>query len=182
MDRKDYFDAATRILAEAGFRALTVGRLCESLGVTSGSFYHHFAGWDDFRHRYLRYWEQQQTNRIIELVLTHETPADRLRVLIALAWEIPHAAEAAIRAWSVDDAAVAAIQRRVDTQRLNFSEELIGMLINQPARVRLFAKLLVASYVGFEVIYPQGFPDEIRGVLEGLSDLILTEATSFDTA
>jgi AcrR family transcriptional regulator len=177
MDRKAYFDAATEILADSGFQALTIGRLCESLHVTSGSFYHHFAGWDDFRDRYMKDWEQQQTNRIIEIVLTHEAPAEQLRVLIELAAAIPHAAEAAIRAWSVDDEAVAAVQRRVDRERLDFSRELIGRLVNERARAHVLAQLLVAAYVGLEVLNPQGFSQDFGGVLDALRELILSEVS-----
>ena len=47
--KEEYYDAALEVLAQLGFKGLNIGVLCKRLGVTSGSFYHHFGGWPGFQ-------------------------------------------------------------------------------------------------------------------------------------
>ena len=44
--RRDFVDCAFEILAESGHKGLTIHELCRKVGVSTGSFYHHFANWD----------------------------------------------------------------------------------------------------------------------------------------
>ncbi|MEV0105289.1 helix-turn-helix domain-containing protein [Nocardia sp. NPDC050799] len=39
----DWLQAGYTVLAEEGFRALELDEICRRLGVTKGSFYHHFS-------------------------------------------------------------------------------------------------------------------------------------------
>ncbi|MEV0081899.1 TetR/AcrR family transcriptional regulator [Saccharopolyspora sp. NPDC050642] len=43
--KQDWLDAGLEILADQGVPALTIDRLATKLGLTKGSFYHHFGGW-----------------------------------------------------------------------------------------------------------------------------------------
>ena len=45
---QDYFEAARAILKKEGFSQLDVRTLSSWLGVSTGSFYHHFKGREDF--------------------------------------------------------------------------------------------------------------------------------------
>ncbi|WP_239003564.1 TetR/AcrR family transcriptional regulator [Nocardia panacis] len=60
LTKEQYFTAALEVLAECGFKGLNIGVLCRGLGVTSGSFYHHFGGWPTFVTALLEHWERQQ--------------------------------------------------------------------------------------------------------------------------
>ncbi|GAA5148186.1 TetR/AcrR family transcriptional regulator [Pseudonocardia eucalypti] len=112
-----YFAAALGQLAAHGAEGLTISRLCQALGVTSGSFYHYFGGWAGFVEALLAHWEDEQTQRIVRLARAEAGVEQRLGVLRRQALALPHDAEAAIRAWSRSDERVEAAQRKVDAQR-----------------------------------------------------------------
>jgi AcrR family transcriptional regulator len=163
--REGYFEVAGDILATMGCDGLTIARMCRRMGLTTGSFYHHFGSWQGFVEQFLKHWEATQTNRIIELVLTVEEPEERLALLFRLAAEIPHEAEAAIRAWAKSDTTVGAAQRRVDVDRLAFTEELVDIIIDDRARAETLAALVVSAFVGLELLGPI-VEDRFRAVLD----------------
>ena len=49
LTRQGWIDAAIRQLVEAGIGAVSVEQLATRLGVTRGSFYHHFADREELR-------------------------------------------------------------------------------------------------------------------------------------
>ena len=62
-----YFQSATQLLATHGRAGVTIAALSRDIGVSSGSFYHHFGSWDGFVARFLEHWEDEQTERIVNL-------------------------------------------------------------------------------------------------------------------
>src|SRR5689334_671062 len=113
-NREGFFTAAMALLARDGRSGLRLAALCRDVGVTSGSFYHHFGGWDDFVDALLEHWETVDTHRLADLADREPDPEGRLDVLKHLALTIPHEAETAIRARAHGDPVVAAEQVRVD--------------------------------------------------------------------
>jgi AcrR family transcriptional regulator len=135
-----YFDEALRLLAREGRNGLRIGRLCAGLGVTSGSFYHHFGSWERFVAALLEHWEREEVGRIVELVGSREDPFERITMLKHLALTVPHEAETAIRAWATVDATVGTAQRAVDEGRLRSIDDVLVPLIDDPdLRARLAA-------------------------------------------
>ena len=171
----DYFDAAMRLLADSGFKGLTIAALCERLGVTSGSFYHHFGSWDGFVDAFLRHWEAEQTRRTIDLSRKPEDPYKRLEVLRQLATNVPHQAEAAIRAWSKNNPAVGASQRRVDQQREAFLRELLTAMIGDRQRAKDLAALGMALTVGLPQLRAKVTPKEMGALYDDYTKLVMLE-------
>ena len=62
---EDYFATALALLATEGPAALRMRTLCERLGVTWGSFYHHFRDLAEFRTRLLAWWETTATGTVV---------------------------------------------------------------------------------------------------------------------
>ncbi|GAB2931346.1 TetR/AcrR family transcriptional regulator [Rhodococcus aerolatus] len=174
--RERYFAAAMELLAADGPSALTLSRLCAAVGVTSGSFYHHFVGVDGFVGALLEHWEAQQTRRILEVVGASADPWQRVSVVKHLGAALPHRAEAAIRSWAAADAAVGAAQRRVDAERTEGLREVVAGVGVPPATASRLARLGVALLAGAQ---QTGHPDEPAVVLElfgDLEDLVRTHA------
>lgn len=164
------------LLATEGPKAVSVTGLCAALRVSTGSFYHHFGGWDDFLGGFLVHWEHQQTARVIELALRHDDPTERFLVMSEMAVAVPHAPEAAIRAWAYDDPLVAAAQQRVDQERLGFAEEVIFGLVPDRGRARILAVHLVATFYGLHSVRPPLSANDVAGVLETFQRHVLAEA------
>lgn len=115
--RVSFFEAGLEILAELGYGGLKLAEVCGRLGVTSGSFYHYFAGWSAYTGQLVAYWRDDRTVRVIDVLRAQPDPRKRIEAIIAVGLWLPHSAEAAIRSWSSVDQEVGAVQREVDQQR-----------------------------------------------------------------
>ncbi|WP_206796844.1 TetR/AcrR family transcriptional regulator [Amycolatopsis sp. MtRt-6] len=165
--RREYFDAALKVLAEHGFAGLNVGVLCRELGVTSGSFYHHFGGWPGFVAQLLAHWESRQPL---------SPPAD-FAALVDLTLGLPHEAEAAIRAWARNDETVRAAQRRVDDARLRTVGKAVEGVVGDPVLARTLTSLGMAMLVGHQQLAPAGQHGELTELLAEYTRLVHSRAS-----
>jgi AcrR family transcriptional regulator len=117
LDQHDYFDTGMQLLALGGVRAVTVARLCTALGVTKGSFYHHFRGVEDYKTQLLAHWSSEGERQVLVAADAVADPVERLTVLRELGIALHHEAEVAIRAWSRTDAAAWSVREKVDAAR-----------------------------------------------------------------
>jgi AcrR family transcriptional regulator len=115
--RHDYFAAGMDLLASGGVGAVTIARLCTELGVTKGSFYHHFRNVEDFRRQLLTHWSSERERQVLVAASAVSDPLERLEVLRRFAVSLHHEAEAAIRTWSRTDPEAWAVRDKVDTAR-----------------------------------------------------------------
>jgi AcrR family transcriptional regulator len=147
LSRDDYLTVGLELLAEDGVSGVTIAALCERLGVTKGSFYHHFASVPAFHDALLTSWEDG-TYRAIETARAVGDSRRRLRVLKELAVAAQHEAESAIRAWGRSYQPAAAVVRRVDGAReasLVASFRAVGI---PAARARHLARIGLATLIG----------------------------------
>lgn len=170
--QEQYFTAALEHLAAHGAEGLTIGVLCRTLGVTSGSFYHYFGNWDGWLDALLGYWEDRQTDRIVARAATQATPEKRMRVLQAEAAELPHEAEAAIRAWGRSEEKVRVVQERVDTRR---REELRTIMVEvgvRPDDAERLSTMGMAVLVGIQQLQRPVDVPLLFTLLEELADTV----------
>lgn len=152
LSRSAYYEAGLELLAESGHGGLTIAALCERLGVTKGSFYHHFDDMAEYVGLLLDHWETEHATRLIALSESVTDPGERFDLLQGIAVGLPHAAEAAIRAWSWNSEVVAAAQQRVDqarTAHLTRAGVDAGL---EPARARRMAKISLSVLVGMQLL------------------------------
>ncbi len=112
----DWIQAGFAILAEGDPGALRIDRLCESLGVTKGSFYWHFTDFAAYRTALIEAWGslQDQDRRRFENS-SGVVPRERLRFMMqAVTSPQQWALERAMRVWSLTDEIVAANVRKSD--------------------------------------------------------------------
>jgi AcrR family transcriptional regulator len=136
-------------LTEEGSGHLTMTALHQRLGVSSGSFYHFFGGWEDFVAQFLESWIAQ-TAEISSEAEQASDPFDRLEVLRWLARTVPHAAEAAMRIWSATEPAVVTAQRHVDTQRFAIIRDAVCAAGVTDARADTLARHGLSIIVGWQ--------------------------------
>jgi AcrR family transcriptional regulator len=144
----DYFRAALDVLGEAGSDGLTIAALCARLKVTKGSFYHHFLGMPDFVDELLTFWEAEHSDRVVAAPRTERDPRRRLDSLAAVAMELPHDSEAALRAWGRSRADVAEAVGRVDKRRERQLTDTIAALGVDRVRARTLARLALNLLIG----------------------------------
>ena len=141
------------LLEEAGAEALTIESLTSRLGVTKGSFYHHFTNYQDFKERLLEFWEEEGTLRIILAAEQEASPPEKLARVLQAALH-PSRLDVALRAWALQDETVLAHQQRIDQQRLAYLEELAYANTADRLYARQLARAFYSLYVGSQHIIP----------------------------
>jgi AcrR family transcriptional regulator len=165
--RTEWLEAGLELLADEGAPAVTIDRLTTKLGVTKGSYYHHFKGAGGFRTALLEYFEARFTTRLIDTVEREPDaePAAKLQHLLRLVLGQPDNAqlEIAVRAWALQDAEVRAAQERVDRARTSYLKELCRGLKADVDPDRL-AQLLYLILIGAEQILPPISKADLREI------------------
>jgi AcrR family transcriptional regulator len=169
----DYFAAAFDLLSERGHGGLTIAALCQRLGVTKGSFYHHFRDFPAFRDALLEHWAAEHATRLIALSNAMTDPVERMDLLRGIAVTLPHGAEAAIRAWSWSDQTVATVQHRVDQARLSHLTKA-GVATGLPeARAHLMATIALSTLIGMQQLERPVRPKAFEDVFSELESWVL---------
>ena len=153
--RHDWIEEGFRILADEGDGALTVDALCERLGRSKGSFYHHFGGRPGYVRALLDTWEKEATDRLIETGRSDAPVEDRLRTVNRQASELKNSRlERAIRGWSAREPEAATAQDRVDRRRLAFLEALCAERMGEGEPARHLARVFQLTFVGAQHLDP----------------------------
>ena len=177
--RERWLSSGLEALAEEGPGGLKVDRLVRRVGLTKGSFFHHFSGAADYKTALLKRLEAEAT---AELDQTAKSPPtmEPEQLLADLTGRIglPESGlwrpelEIALRAWSFTDSEVREIQSRIDRQRLAGLTAIWQRLEpdRQQARTKALLPYLVA--VGASMSSVVVDREELQQVYELLLPLI----------
>ena len=154
LNKNDWLKTGLQIIGEQGAEALTINSLTNRLGVTKGSFYHHFQNYQDFKESLLNFFEEDGTSQVIRLVEIASTPLAKLESLLDITSEGWPRLEFAIRAWALQDKLVQDYQKRIDHRRLAYLQEVVQSLGINGEQARIIAQLLYTIYVGSRQITP----------------------------
>lgn len=146
LDRSSWIAAGLQTLASEGVAAVRVEVLAKQLNVTKGSFYWHFADRPELLQAMLEEWRRSTLTAVVESIWGR--PADAYQKLERL-WRICFSGradnpggplEAALRQWSLADAAVARLMADVDEERIAFVAKIYHELpVEDPeGHARLF--------------------------------------------
>ncbi|WP_326568966.1 TetR/AcrR family transcriptional regulator [Amycolatopsis rhabdoformis] len=174
--RAQYFQATLDILAADGFTGLNVGRLCRDLGVTSGSFYHHFGGWAAFVDELLVFWENRQVVLLAAGDFGAAGPSADFAALMDLTLGLHHKAEAAIRAWAANDETVRSAQKRVDDARLRTVGRAVKGVVGDARLARTLTALGLAMLIGHQQLVASGEPSDLGALLAEYTWLVHSRA------
>jgi len=148
--RVAYFETGLAVLSDLGYGGLKLAEVCNRLGVTTGSFYHYFDNWPTYTKQLVEHWRQANTVGLVEWMRTEPDPRRRIGSIIDIGLNLPHRAEAAIRAWSSADSEVHAVQVDVDNERHRILRESALEILHDERQAQLFADWAVYLLVGYE--------------------------------
>jgi len=144
--------------------------MVKTLGVSRGSFYHHFPDIEAFHQAVLNRWlEVTVLDVVADLdAQDHADPAETLTTLIALALEgMGNELEQAIRAWGFSDPNVRASVALVDERRIAYVAKLIGAIGHPPTDARSRAVTVYMSSIGYAYLGQHlGDADRANAILE----------------
>jgi len=176
--RSDWIQAGLSAVADEGPNGLRIDRLCQRLGVSKGSFHHHFGGSSDFKQAILAAYEVlvvEALDHAIERTAAG-TPKAALADLTAAITSTESFyrpdLEVGMRAWAFSDPEVRAVQERVDARRLESLQGIWSRILDDPAAVRTAALLPYLVGIGASLVQPPTPRDQLRSVYELLLGLV----------
>ena len=179
--RQRWLDAGLEALAAEGAAGLKIDRLTRRLGVTKGSFFHHFAGAAAYQTALLEHLEATAAAQVAGRESDLQT-ADPQQVLAQLTAAVGGTTygiwradlEVALRAWSFTDPEVRATQDRIDRRRLAMLEAIWRRIEPEPERARISARLPYLIMIGASMSAIDA--DELQRVYELILPLVPTVA------
>lgn len=179
--KDDWVELALRQLADSGYRSVTLEVLLEQLGVSHGSFYHHFKNRKELTQAMLDHWEQAMTLDIVRRggeVLDLSQRIDHLIDMGDGLFERQTPLENAIRTWSQSDELVKATMQRVDRLRRQHCQSLAGLVTTDTQRAKTLGDLVHAVFVGSQQCQPPYTATEIKAIYRELQQLLVTPVSN----
>ena len=163
--RDAWLRAGQELMRGGGIAAVKLRALTQALGLTTGSFYHHFSGMRDYLDQLARYYGAEQVHESLAVV-DHADPKVRLRRLDALMRnERKRPLDFAMRDWAGSNELAATAVQEADEILLRFIErafrdlgfgrkdaQLRALLIFSPGVARIRVPWRVSSRVVDDVI------------------------------
>ena len=149
LDRSHWLDAALDALFEAGDRGVRVEPLARRLGVTKGSFYHHFRDREDLLDAMIDRWRATQEAHLEALAADDDVdPAARVHAVIRFTQDKDSRHDVGMRAWALTHPPARRALQAIDRKGLGFLERLFAALAFDEDEAKLRARLLYFYQVG----------------------------------
>ncbi len=149
LDRNRWLDAALDALYEEGEVGVRVEPLARRLGVTKGSFYHHFRDREELVAAMVDRWRATQDAYVDALRQTPAaSPEARIEAVIAFTRQKDSRHDVGMRAWALHHKPARRALEAIDGRRLAYVESLFADLGFAPDEAKLRARLLYFYQVG----------------------------------
>ncbi len=154
--RTPWLQAGLFLLEESGPACMTIDELTQRVGLTKGSFYHHFKDRGGYVKALLEYWEEQMTHRLIEQADLQASSKEKQRHLTQLTLALYDSPlELNLRAWAMSSPLVTRYVERVDQARVEYLNQIAFEITGDADRARQLAEIAYAVFVGGQQILPQ---------------------------
>jgi AcrR family transcriptional regulator len=161
LTQQDWIDAALEVLAQSGIGSVTIETLASTLGITRGSFYHHFSDRQELLEAMLEYWAKEWTFSVRDQVAS--LGLDPGNTLLALLRTIRNNRasdlDAPMRAWALHDETAKTVLARVDEARLAMIRKQFVALgfeeLDAENRARLLLYYEMAAPAMFDRLSPE---------------------------
>jgi len=161
LNKEVWLEEGMRILIEEGFARIVIDNLCKRLGITKGSFYHHFKNIDGYVTALMEYWMEKNTLEIMRRIESSGRGAEKLLRLEQTSLLINHKGEFGIRGWCHSHPTVREYVQRVDRIRMDFLTGIYLEMGYEQERARDLAVLEYAVVIGIQHILTEVSQDEL---------------------
>ena len=149
LDRTAWLDAALDALHEEGEAGVRVEPLARRLGVTKGSFYHHFRDRSALLTAMVDRWQATQEAHLDGLRgASSATAAERVEQVLVFTQRKDSRHDVGMRAWALHHPPARRALQAIDRGRLDYLEGLFGELGFADDEAKLRARLLYFYQVG----------------------------------
>ena len=156
LGREDWIHGALELLSTAGAEQVKIVPLAARLGVTSGSFYWHFANRGQLYDALLEYWEQEMTDKAIEQAKQFDgPPTDRILLLMEQVMATGMAKyDLAIWHWAQADAKVKTVFQRTLEKRFAFAAWMFRQVGFSKVQAETRGRMMVVYMMGESTLIP----------------------------
>lgn len=177
--RGRWLDEGLLVLATEGAAGVRIDRVAARLGLSKGSFHHHFAGAEGYKRDLLAYVERLATEALERAIAGVD--AGDARAILGRLTELVGTRDAglyrpeldaAVRAWSASDPEVRAMQARIDAARLAALQRVWRTHVPTDAEARTAALLPYLVAVGAASVMPPLEAEELEAVFALLLPLV----------
>ena len=181
VSQQGWLDEGLEVLAASGLPGLRVETLARRLGVTKGSFYHHFVDLGDYRRALLGHYEETCTRAHLEANAAPDglpplVRLSRLADTVTYLETVHSGLELALRVWAAQDDDARQTMTRVDQIRTGYLEELLAETLGDPEAAHTLALTIYYVHIGAQQAQPPATPDEVRRLYRSLLDQIASAA------
>ncbi|MGN5733803.1 TetR/AcrR family transcriptional regulator [Arthrobacter psychrochitiniphilus] len=171
--RSQWVNEGLNVLKLQGRSGVRIDRIAERLGLTKGSFHHHFIGIGDYRSALLtRCEEDSMTSIRAAIFAASELPSHQALARVAPDVSLDPRLDAAMRAWAFEDESARAVQGRVDTARLEALVALWRGILPDPSHAHIAALVPYLVMVSSSAAFPTPSEAELRSVFALLATLV----------
>lgn len=169
LSRADWCQKALEWLVAEGSEGLKVSRIADALGVTYGSFYHHFQSADQFQQQILVYWHKEIIVRIAQEHLATSEPS--LESLMATLAERGYPRyDAAIRLWAESYPPARKAINKADAYRARMMARMFEKRGFSAQEAKARGRLMITVGIGRLVAGDQTSGDELIADFVKLAD------------
>ncbi|GAB5468251.1 MAG: TetR/AcrR family transcriptional regulator [Rhodospirillales bacterium] len=164
MSREAWIELALRVLIEEGEEQVKILGLAKRLGVTRGSFYHHFASRQELIDELLQRWRQQNTVGLVhQASLETETLAQAI-LNVFRCWSSDRhfnpSLDFTVREWARRSTAVRREVTAADEERCAALAALYGRFGYSEEEAAVRARILYLVQLGYFLLEPVVDPEE----------------------
>lgn len=170
----DWIEAGIQMLIQYGFSGLSINYLAKFLNVTKGSFYHHFKNQAQFQDKLMTYWEEKNTQQLMDMGKIHAEGKISTKELFNLMSEqsVKNASvELAIRTWARKDDRMKRFLERFDHRRLAIVMDMMVRITGREGESDILAYMLYTMMVGCYSIMPPIEGDHLRVLINRFENL-----------
>ncbi|MDX1696429.1 MAG: TetR/AcrR family transcriptional regulator [Ketobacteraceae bacterium] len=173
--REDWINAGIDTLKTKGPQALSAEKLAKKLGVTRGSFYHHFENIHGFNTAILDHWVNVNTTiPFAEAKTNTSTPEDELEQLVEKSWHTDLQLEVAVRAWAMTNQQVRQWVETSDKYRLEYLIGLYQAVVGDKEKGKRFAQIAFYGLLGAIHAQPKMAEEKLGELIREIQNLMMT--------
>lgn len=174
--KQDWIAAGVDCLKTLGPPAISAEKLSKFLGVTRGSFYHHFANISEFNKAVLDYWVESSTTSRFQIAKENSSnPKEELAQLVELSWQGDIDLEIAVRTWAASNEQAQQCIADIDKFRLDYLITLYSAVMKNEEKGKRLAQIAFYGLLGAIHAQPRIAQQELGELVRAIQNMLLKE-------
>lgn len=171
--KETWLKTGLKLLDKEGLNSVKIGRLCQELAVTKGSFYHWFNSKPDFDMAILHFWRDIFTDEFIQNAEVGTSSQEKLTRLINNCIEglkVESRLEIEINIWAHQEAKVGNFVKEVYAKRFAYLIQLLEDIYPTKAQAKRHGQILYSLIIGVELFYQKLTKEELENIFHDYLD------------